>query len=74
MSLFSIRYRTNQYRRRVYQFETKPAHGFPKPIYLKALTLVSKAVSDPVQTKFEDVKRDFQVPVGSPQFHPGRLP
>jgi hypothetical protein len=39
MSLFSIRYRINQYRPRVYQFETKSPQEEPKPIYLKTLTV-----------------------------------
>ena len=55
-------YRTNQYQQPVYQFETKPSAELPKPIYLKALTLVLKAVLHTVPTKFEDVKRDFQEP------------
>jgi len=70
MSLFSMLYRTNQYQPRVCQFETKFSGQLPKPIYLKALTLVSKAVLDAVQTKFEDVKRDFRAPVGPRQPHP----
>jgi hypothetical protein len=74
MSLFSICYRTNQYRRRVYQFETKLSAELPKPIYLKALTLVSEQVWQAVRTKFENVKLDFQGSFGSLQSHLERLP
>ena len=74
MSLFSIRYRTNQYRRRVYQFETKLSAELPKPIYLKALTLVLEQVSQAVRMKFENVKRDFRELIGRLQSHLGRLP
>lgn len=74
MSLFSMLYRTNQYQRRVCQFETKDSGELPKPIYLKALTQLSKAVLDEVQTKLEDVKQDFRVPSGPRQSHFARRP
>src|SRR5271154_2384428 len=40
MPLVSTAYITNQYRRQVYQFETKSCEELPKPIYLKPLTLI----------------------------------